>query len=197
MPIINEPKNDLGLTLDEPKSYSEIIQESPVNPFPSFPSFPSLTPIVPTGDGAECESQESRIDYQGVLTEYNQTCPKMPNAISLNDNRRKAIRGRVKDYGRQAITEVFVYASKSPHHNGVNERGWTADFDWLLGPNNFVKMLERTRSGTPPSGNVVNLSKREQDDLERRRLTEAYDGRMREQSNGTMQSKLPSLCRGY
>ncbi|MEN6567161.1 MAG: DnaD domain protein [Veillonellales bacterium] len=38
------------------------------------------------------------------------------------------------------------------------------------------------------------LSKREQDDAERRRLTEEYDRLTGQQAGGSVQSKLPSLC---
>ena len=38
--------------------------------------------------------------------------------------------------------EVIKQAAKSDFLNGRNDRGWIADFDWLMRPNNFVKVLE-------------------------------------------------------
>jgi hypothetical protein len=110
-------------------------------------------PISPLGEPPETPSENDQIDYQGILDEYNSICTKMPKAEKLQDDRRKNIRIRIKDYGRDAISFVFGYAAKSPHHNGQNDMGWCADFDWLMGPKNFRKMLERARSGTKPAGN--------------------------------------------
>lgn len=112
----------------------------------------NIPPTVPHGDekGSNLSVPTERIHCQEVLDEYNSVCSKMPKALSMNDSRNKSIHARAKEYGRGAITEVFRYASQSPHHNGANDQGWTADFDWLIGPKNFVKMLERARSGTPP-----------------------------------------------
>lgn len=123
----------------------------------------NIPPISPQGDPVA--DNRELIGYRDVLDEYNRTCTKMPRAIDLNDSRRKAIRSRIKEHGRETITEVFTYASGSPHHNGTNERGWTADFDWLMGPKNFVKMLERARSGISPpaqTGSVVPWRPRQQ-----------------------------------
>jgi len=148
-PTEDEPKVTIRNTQGEPKVNPGTTQDESFNPIPSYPSIPSstsntsLTPIVPsTGD------RGAKTDYQGVLDEYNATCVKMPKAEALNKTRRGLINGRIKEYGRGAITEVFRYASQSPHHNGSNDRGWKADFTWLMGPDNFVKMLERARSGT-------------------------------------------------
>lgn len=103
------------------------------------------TPLTPPG---EIVTVTKKIDYQDVVDEYNRTCDKMPKALSLNDSRRRAIRSRLKEHGRDAISQVFSFARGSPYHNGSNDSGWTADLDWLMGPKNFVKMLERSISDT-------------------------------------------------
>jgi len=96
------------------------------------------SPIPPLLDNDNCQS---------VVDEYNSTCVKMPTALTLNDSRKSAIKSRIKKYGREAITTVFRYASQEKFYNGDNDRGWRADFDWLIGPKNFVRMLERAKSG--------------------------------------------------
>lgn len=134
------------------------------------------------------------INYQDVVDEYNDTCPKMPKAIALSKDRKSAIRSRITEYSRQAITDVLRYVSGSPHHNGSNERGWTADFDWIMGPKNFRKLYERAKSGAaPPTGQGRKMTQREIDDIERRRLAEEYDRNTGQQANRSMQSKLPSV----
>lgn len=37
---------------------------------------------------------------------------------------------------------MFEKASKSDFLNGVNQRSWKANFDWLINESNFLKVLE-------------------------------------------------------
>ena len=123
------------------------VQEPEKNESSPADSLNLIPDSLPT---AAADEPKARTDYQGILDEYNATCTKMPKAEALTDNRRKTINARIKEHGRDAITEVFRYASQSPHHNGTNDLGWQASFDWLMGPKNFLKILEKARSGTPP-----------------------------------------------
>lgn len=110
-----------------------------------------VVPDQPTPPDAQVREA---VPYQYIVDEYNRLCVKMPRAEVLSEDRRRSIRARVKECeslgGIEAIVRVFQYASQSPHHNGANDLGWRADFDWLMGPRNFRKMLERARSGTLP-----------------------------------------------
>lgn len=155
LPVPEKPKLKSKLTINEFPT-SEILQpdeSASDNPQTKLNETKlNNTPIVPFNGGSIANDC---IDYQGVIDEYNSTCVKMPKAETLNRNRRGVINGRLKDHGREAITEVFRFASQSPHHNGNNDLGWKADFDWLMGPKNFVKILERARSGTMP-GQIQN-----------------------------------------
>ena len=53
-----------------------------------------------------------------------------------------AIQARARENGKESLMEVIKQAAKSDFLNGRNDRGWVADFDWLMRPNNFVKVLE-------------------------------------------------------
>lgn len=70
----------------------------------------------------------------------------MPRVRELTDLRRKAIRMRWRENpDRQSIEwwrMFFDRVASSPFLCGSNERHWTADFDWLLKPANFVKVTE-------------------------------------------------------
>jgi hypothetical protein len=115
-------------------------------------SIPEIQAVL----GIPLESEEERTPYQQVLDEYNRLCVNMPRAEVLSEDRRRSIKARINECkelgGIEAVFQVFRYASQSPHHNGKNDTGWRADFDWLMGPKNFRKMLERARSGTKPAG---------------------------------------------
>ncbi|MBP7211187.1 MAG: hypothetical protein KBA02_08375, partial [Paludibacteraceae bacterium] len=49
---------------------------------------------------------------------------------------------RIKEYGNDSIFKVIDNISNSPFLQGQNSRNWMADFDWVIRPNNYVKVLE-------------------------------------------------------
>lgn len=63
---------------------------------------------------------------------------------SLQGNRAKVLRERLKEHGEAAIMESIENIKKSSFLRGQNKTGWIISFDWLLKPNNFKKVLEDT-----------------------------------------------------
>ena len=65
----------------------------------------------------------------------------MPKVRDLTDKRIKAI-GKLSDnYSLATITELFEKAEASDFLSGRSGT-WKASFDWLMNPNNAVKVLE-------------------------------------------------------
>lgn len=60
----------------------------------------------------------------------------------LTKLRKKSINARISDYGIEKVKEVIKLAGESKFLAGNNRNEWTADFDWILKPTNFVKILE-------------------------------------------------------
>lgn len=56
--------------------------------------------------------------------------------------RRSVIEARARENGKEALKTVADKSASSDFLNGKNDRGWLATFDWLMRPNNFVKVLE-------------------------------------------------------
>lgn len=83
-----------------------------------------------------------KVEVQKIVDIYNSLCKNLPQVQKLTDQRKKAITARVNEYGLAKIGEVFQKVLDSPFLNGENDRGWTADFDWIMNPNNFIKILE-------------------------------------------------------
>lgn len=93
------------------------------------------------------KKNKSEIIYQEILDNYNSICLQMPKASKLTETRKKAIKSRLSEFSQEDIIKAFNCISHSTHHNGQNERGWTADFDWIMTPRNFIKILEKADSG--------------------------------------------------
>lgn len=88
------------------------------------------------------KSEKEKIDFDEIVREYHEQCSGLPQVMKITPKRKSAINARAKEHGKEKIHEVFLSASKSKFLNGENDRAWKADFDWLMNPNNFVKIME-------------------------------------------------------
>lgn len=79
---------------------------------------------------------------EDVVKLYNETCVSLPHVKTLTAKRIKAVNARLKTYSIADIQKAFSMAEASKFLKGDNDRGWRADFDWLINENNMVKVLE-------------------------------------------------------
>lgn len=85
---------------------------------------------------------DTDIDYKSIIENYHTLCPKMSKVEKLTGKRQGFVNARFAEFGISKITEVLRRAGESDFLNGVNDRAWKADFEWLMRPENFVKVLE-------------------------------------------------------
>lgn len=88
------------------------------------------------------KEEKEKIEFQEIVDIFNSVCTNLPDVQKLTQKRKSAISSRIRDYDLNKIGEVFQMVSLSDFLNGDNDRGWTADFDWVMNPNNFIKILE-------------------------------------------------------
>lgn len=113
-------------------------------------------------DNKESGQQLPPTPHQKIADLYNQHCPDMPKCIKISDRRKNHLRTRWKEIYElakkengnlprdklkpkllSAFEKLFKKAGDSDFMNGENERGWEADFDWMIkNNNNFAKVLE-------------------------------------------------------
>ncbi|ROI05480.1 hypothetical protein EGI16_03580 [Chryseobacterium sp. G0240] len=77
-----------------------------------------------------------------IVESFHEKCKRLPKVLIINQNRKKAINARLHDFGIEKINEMFDMVAKSNFLNGENPRTWCADFDWIMKPANFVKIIE-------------------------------------------------------
>jgi hypothetical protein len=93
---------------------------------------------------------------QDLMDLWNATIhPPIPKCRELSDERRRKIRARI---GKRPLLaewrEAFEYLDGEPFYRGENDRGWTADFDYVIRNDTVVaKLLERAR--TPRGASVI------------------------------------------
>lgn len=81
-------------------------------------------------------------DPKAVVDLWNGECGPFPKVLVLNDQRRKAISNLPTKHfsALQDFSTLFAKAKASPFLTGKNDRGWRADFDFVI--RRWAKILE-------------------------------------------------------
>lgn len=75
-----------------------------------------------------------------ILNLFNQICIRLPKVYKLTDGRKAAIARAIKD--GYNLEDIFLKVESSEFLCGNNARGWHADFDFILKPQNLAKIAE-------------------------------------------------------
>lgn len=98
------------------------------------------------------------VDYEFIIGNYHSLCPKMNKVEVVNELRKGFMNARVGEYGMDKVISVMRKAGESPFLNGKNDKAWKADFEWILRPTNFVKIMEGkySNNGTGEKKEIFN-----------------------------------------
>lgn len=116
---------------------------------------------ISSTDVEDAATSRVEIDFVAVKDFFNRTMENasIPKIRTKIDGRRKEmLTARVREYGIDMVYEVITKAAASSFLNGGGNRGFVADFEWLMRPNNFPKVLEgnydnhETTNQTQPTG---------------------------------------------
>lgn len=103
---------------------------------------------VPKKDKLSSPSLSEKIDYNGLMEYYNSTFKDKLQQIKLmTDVRKKAVKARITQYGKESVRTAFNLILQSPFLLGANDRNWKCDFDWIFKQANFTKILEGNYNG--------------------------------------------------
>jgi hypothetical protein len=149
-PHVREPRSTIpapgvsgAVQVQDPCEHSErpvwAAEEHEVGPADS----PLLIPeyISPQSEPAD------RCPHQEIIALYHQVLHQLPEVKIWNHQRQRFLRQRWKEETkRQDLTwwnDFFEFIrDKCPFLLGQNEKGWQADLEWIVRPNNFVKIIE-------------------------------------------------------
>jgi hypothetical protein len=89
------------------------------------------------------EGSQSPVPFGEIMKLYNEICVSLPKIKNIDGQRRKAVAARWRTYKTiETFKELFQATEGSDFLKGSNDRNWNADFDWIMKPNNFSKVLE-------------------------------------------------------
>ncbi len=101
-----------------------------------------------TGDCTDKKSDEcGNIDYEKIAEQFNEICKSLPKITTLSKTRKKNIdRAYTQLDGK--FSELFRKVEKSDFLTGKNGI-WTSGFDWIIKPENMIKILEGNYDNRP------------------------------------------------
>ena len=86
-----------------------------------------------------------KINFDLYMREYNERCTNLPKVKMITEKRKTAIRRFNIDFNLEDFKTVCDLANESPFLIGENDRGWKADFDFLLRVDKATSILEGTK----------------------------------------------------
>lgn len=66
----------------------------------------------------------------------------LPVLRLVTEKRLKHLRARIGEAGIDGVLEAIAAVPKSEFLCGTNDRGWRADFDFIMQPTSFARLLE-------------------------------------------------------
>lgn len=87
------------------------------------------------------KSIDSNLDIESIINSFNSICVSLPKVIKLSDKRKKAIKRALSILGDYTFQDLFEKVEASDFLTG-KITDWSSSFDWILIPNNIVKILE-------------------------------------------------------
>lgn len=103
------------------------------------------TPQTPASAPQE---KAATVDYEKLVAYWNrrvdETKSSMAKVLNITPYRKKLIEERLAEYNNdnKALQKVLDKALADPYLNGKNPSKWVADFNWLLKPENFSRLVE-------------------------------------------------------
>lgn len=94
------------------------------------------------------QEKTATVDYEKLVAYWNrrvdETKSSMAKVLNITPYRKKLIEERLAEYNNdnKALQKVLDKALTDPYLNGKNPSKWVADFNWLLKPENFSRLVE-------------------------------------------------------
>lgn len=94
------------------------------------------------------ETQSEIINFENLKKVFNEKLPMLTQIQKISEQRKSAILARLKEYEpynpEVFFESIFEKVCQSDFLIGNNDKGWKADFDWIIKKANFLKILEGT-----------------------------------------------------
>jgi uncharacterized protein YdaU (DUF1376 family) len=89
-------------------------------------------------------SSDDDLTVSDVISAWNELADQcgLAKVTKVTEARRKHIKSRIAEYDADDWSKALNAIYRSDFLRGDNDRGWKADFDFLLQPKSFIKLVE-------------------------------------------------------
>ena len=98
------------------------------------------------GGGLRTREEEAKNDFDEIISFFNEQMKgkAIPQVALKTPERRQALEILMAQTGidMDAVKQAIMNAAESDFLNGKGQKGWIADFDWIIVPQHFQKVLE-------------------------------------------------------
>ena len=106
----------------------------------------------------DSKNRISSTDLQTIIDKWNSLGIKNIKFIKNNTKRYKMLNARIKEYGIDTFLQTMDKISRSTFLKNSKDTYWF-NFDWFIGPNNFIKVLEGNYDDKENKGGFNNESR--------------------------------------
>ena len=152
----NEYVNDNVDDNDVSKETDNILEPSKEASMQSFSEKNVCAASEPQKSSEKKKSKKCEIDYAAIKDYWNEQHDKTNSAMRrltlMTDNRKEAIRGRLKDC-KGDISKIYLAIDKAMASDYLNAGHSWASYDWVMTRKYFPKVLEGNYDDSQPAGN--------------------------------------------
>lgn len=112
--------------------------------------------VTVTESNADRLDKDKNIEYNKIIEIYNFNCPNLPKIQKLTDKRKKAIKNFLKEFTEEQFKNICKIANNVDFLIGKNDRGWKADFDFVIKIDKATSILEGKYSNNKINNKVDN-----------------------------------------
>lgn len=106
--------------------------------YPEGKKTPQNANLEPSG-----ADEAKSIDYEAIKSRWNEeTGGALGKLVMITGRRREMVRARIRETSVDDFFTMIHNAASSSFLRGESQRGWVANFDWCIKPNNYPKVLE-------------------------------------------------------
>lgn len=99
-------------------------------------------------------ASEREVDYKFVISEFNETCKSLVKVDKLTARRKQKLNDIAQSMGIDKLLRCFMLVEES-YFLSKRKGKWRATFDWIIEPENMVKILEGCYSYEPKNDTPI------------------------------------------
>lgn len=135
----------------------------------------------------EAADDEQKVPYKKIMELYNSICVHYPSIRDINGKRKQAVSARYKaNPDIEIFKRLFEKAEQSKFLQGNNDRGFKADFDFMVNASRFDRLLEGAyddREQNKPSFDTDEVEKMHTEKYKKLNTNVSYDREAIEQDS--------------